>query len=91
MSLNKTDRQVVAVDIAKVEFGWPMGMPTCRLLRDGVLEVQSSIRNGRVEARIYSGIDDGVMLLLHGAEGKGGQQATIKLAIKRWKDYQIRK
>jgi putative component of toxin-antitoxin plasmid stabilization module len=91
MSLGKTDRQVVGIDIAKVEFGWPIGMPTCRPMRDGVFEVRSSIKNGRVEARTYFGIDDGVLLLLHGAEGKDGQQAAIKLAIKRWKDYRIRK
>jgi putative component of toxin-antitoxin plasmid stabilization module len=91
MSLGKIDRQVVGVDIAKVEFGWPIGMPTCRPLRGGVLEVRSSIKNGQVEARTYFGIDDGVMLLLHGAEGKAGQQAAIKVAIKRCKDYQIRK
>lgn len=86
-SLDKKDRQVVGSDIATVEFGWPIGMPICRSLRDGVREVRSSIKNATVEARTYFGIDDGLMLLLHGEEGKDGQQDAIKLAVKRWKEH----
>ena len=29
-SLDKTDRHTVGSDIATVEFGWPVGMPTCK-------------------------------------------------------------
>jgi hypothetical protein len=90
LSLDKDDRRTVGADIATVEFGWPVGMPTCRPIRDGVREVRSSIKGNTVEARTYFGIDDGIMLLLHGEEGKDGQQEAIKLAIKRWKEHQER-
>ena len=86
-SLDKGDRHIIGSDIAMVEFGWPIGMPTCRPVRDGVREVRSTIRNGRVEARTYFGIDDNIMLLLHGEEGKDRQKAAIELAIHRWKDH----
>jgi putative component of toxin-antitoxin plasmid stabilization module len=89
-SLDKTDRHTVGSDIATVEFGWPVGMPTCRPIRDGVREVRSSVKGGSVEARTYFGIDNGTMLLLHGEEGKDGQQDAIKLAVKRWKEHQER-
>ena len=89
-SLDKSDRHTVGADIATVEFGWPVGMPTCRPIRDGISEVRSSIKDGSVEARTYFGIDNGVMLLLHGEEGKDDQQDAIKLAIKRWKEHQER-
>ncbi|MBP8938364.1 type II toxin-antitoxin system RelE/ParE family toxin [Agrobacterium genomosp. 3] len=90
ISLGRDDRRTIGSDIATVEFGWPIGMPTCRPLRDGVREVRSSIKNGSVEARTYFGVDGGIMLLLHGEEGKDGQQDAIKLAIKRWKEHQER-
>ncbi len=86
-TLDRQDRQTVGSDIATVEFGWPIGMPTCRPIRDGVREVRSSIKNGSVEARTYFGIDTGIMLLLHGEEGKDGQQDAIKLAVRRWKEH----
>jgi putative component of toxin-antitoxin plasmid stabilization module len=89
-SLDKTDRHTVGSDIATVEFGWPVGMPTCKPIRDGVREVRSSVKCGSVEARTYFGIDNAIMLLLHGEEGKDGQQDAIKLAIKRWKEHQER-
>ena len=86
-SLEKVDRHRVGADIATVEYGWPVGMPISRAIRDGVREVRSTIKNGRVEARTYFGIDNGLMLLLHGEEGKDGQQEAINLAVRRWKDY----
>ncbi|MGH8431282.1 MAG: type II toxin-antitoxin system RelE/ParE family toxin, partial [Solimonas sp.] len=30
--LDEEDRRRIGVDIRKVEFGWPIGMPTCRSL-----------------------------------------------------------
>ena len=90
MSLSKEDRHIIGADIASVEFGWPIGMPVCRPIRDGVREVRSSIRAGTVEVRTYFGIDGATMLLLHGEEGKDGQQDAIKLAVKRWKEHQER-
>lgn len=89
-SLDRADRHTVGSDIGTVEFGWPVGMPMCRPARDGVREVRSSIKGGSVEARTYFGIDEGIMLLLHGEEGKDGQQEAIKLAVKRWKEHQER-
>ncbi|PYB76871.1 type II toxin-antitoxin system RelE/ParE family toxin [Rhizobium wuzhouense] len=89
-ALDKQDRHIIGTDIAAVEFGWPVGMPICRAIRDGVREVRSTIRNGRVEARTYFGIDRALMILLHGEIGKDGQQNAIKLAVQRWKEHQER-
>ncbi len=85
------NRKIVGTDIAAVEFGWPVGMPLCRHLRDGVSEVRSTIKDGKVEARVYFGIEDGAMVLLHGQDGKGQQQAEIAEAVKRWKAYKAKR
>lgn len=45
LELAKEDRRIVGEDIATVEFGWPIGMPTCKDLRDGV-----TIRGGKGKA-----------------------------------------
>jgi phage-related protein len=60
------DRKRIGVDIRTVEFGWPIGMPTCRPLQDGLYEVRTNLANGRI-ARVLFYIDvQGRMVLLHG-------------------------
>ena len=91
LKLAKEDRIIVGKDIATVEFGWPIGMPTCKDLRNGVLEVRSTIKRGKVEARTYFSIEGNTMLLLGGHEGKKGQRDAIRLAIERLRDHEKRK
>jgi phage-related protein len=66
-SLNAVeDRKAIGEDIKTVEFGWPVGMPVCRALGDGMYEVRSSLTQNRI-ARVLFYIDrDGRMVLLHG-------------------------
>ena len=60
------DRKRIGEDIKTVEFGWPIGMPVCRPLGDGVYEVRTSLAQNRI-ARILFYIDKkGRMVLLHG-------------------------
>ena len=33
--LGKDDRRIIGADIMTVEYGWPIGMPTCRPMGDG--------------------------------------------------------
>ena len=41
------DRKVIGEDIATVEYGWPIGMPTCRPLGQGLWVVRSEITGSR--------------------------------------------
>jgi phage-related protein len=60
------DRKQIGVDVKTVEFAWPIGMPVCRPLGDGLYEVRSSLNQNRI-ARILFYIDaKGRMVLLHG-------------------------
>lgn len=64
--LSPGDRKRVGEDIKTVEFGWPIGMPVCRPLGEGVYEVRSSLAQNRI-ARVLFYIDKkGRMVLLHG-------------------------
>jgi phage-related protein len=54
------------VDIKTVEFGWPIGMPVCRSLGDGLYEVRSNLSGNRI-ARVLFYVDvEGRLVLLHG-------------------------
>lgn len=86
-SLATEDCRIVGRDIAKVEMGWPIGMPTCRKVTSDLYEVRSTIQSGKVEARTYFHINGNMMLLLHGAEGKDGQHDDILVATDRLKRH----
>src|SRR4051794_2260243 len=36
-TLDKEDRRIIGVDLMRVQFGWPIGMPLVRSLKDGPL------------------------------------------------------
>lgn len=64
LSLSPEERRRIGIDIYKVELGWPIGMPVCRPLGDGLYEVRSRLEN-RI-ARVLFCIAGGKMWLLHG-------------------------
>jgi len=60
------DRKRIGEDIKTVEFGWPIGMPVCRPLGEGIYEVRTTLVQKRI-ARVLFYIDKkGRMVLLHG-------------------------
>ncbi len=60
------DRKRIGVDIKTVEFGWPIGMPVCRPLKDGLYEVRTNLSSSRI-ARVLFYVDiQNRMILLHG-------------------------
>lgn len=64
-SLATEDRRLIGEDIKKVEFGWPLGMPTCRPMGDGLHEVRTALPGNRI-ARVLFYIDKNQrMILLH--------------------------
>lgn len=64
--LSREDRKQIGVDIMTVEFGWPIGMPVCRPMGQGLYEVRSTTSGNRI-ARVLFYIDkQSRMVLLHG-------------------------
>lgn len=80
LELNDDDRRRVGKDIAKVEFGWPIGMPYCRPKGAGLWEIRSAISDGRI-TRILFCIAQDRLILLHGFIKK--TQATPKAELDR--------
>lgn len=89
LDMDKADRRAISADIATVEHGWPIGMPTCRPLGEGLWEVRSNISGGRV-ARVIFGIAKERMVLLHGFIKKTQKtpKADLDLARKRKQEFE---
>lgn len=65
LALPREDRRIVGADIATVEYGWPVGKPTCAPLGLGLWEVRSTLTTNRI-ARVIFTLHDSRMVLLHG-------------------------
>ena len=82
------DRRIVGKDIAKVEFGWPIGMPYCRAMGGGLWEVRGNISDGRI-ARVLFCMKDGTMVLLHGFIKKTQATPSSDLKIARERKLEV--
>jgi phage-related protein len=80
--LPRSDKRIVGRDIAKVQFGWPIGLPLCRPLSGGLWEVRSSLPSRR-EARVLFGFSGEVMVAVHAFIKKSRVTPKQELAIAR--------
>lgn len=76
-TLPSTERQSIGRDVRKAEYGWPLGMPTCDALGDGLWEVRTSLEN-RI-ARVFFCLVEGRMILLHGIIKKSRTAPKVEL------------
>ena len=89
LKLDADDRKIIGKDVQKVEFGWPIGMPYCRPLGNGLYEVRSDI-SSQLIARVIFFIKANEMILLHGFIKKSQKtpKPELDLAIKRRKEVE---
>lgn len=86
-ALNEKDRKIIGDDIRLVEFGWPVGMPVCRPLGNGLWEVRSNLTQGRI-SRVLFCVRHERIVLLHAFIKKTQKtpDADMALALQRKKD-----
>jgi phage-related protein len=63
--LEAGDRRAIWIDLRRVQFRWPVGMPLVRNLKDGLWEVRSTLPSHRIARLILCG-HEGVLIVLHG-------------------------
>ena len=63
--LSPEDRRQIGEDIKTVEFGWPIGMPICKPLGDGLYEVRTSLAQHRIVRVLFYIDKKSRMVLLH--------------------------
>ena len=85
--LDRDDRREIGADILAVQKGWPLGLPLCRSLGDGLWEVRSTLPSRRI-ARVIFTFDGDTIVLLNGFIKKTQKtpQGEIEIALKRMKE-----
>jgi phage-related protein len=83
-SLSKGDRLLIGGDIKTVEYGWPIGMPVCRPMGNGLFEVRTDLAGNRT-ARVLFCFYEECVCLLHGFIKKSGKtpQKDLEIALRR--------
>lgn len=81
--MDAEDRRRIGEDIKTVEFGWPVGVPTCRAMGGGLHEVRMRLGGNRI-ARVLFYIDRRErMVILHGFIKKSRGTPVADLALAR--------
>lgn len=88
--LSAEDKKVVGEDLKAVQIGFPMGLPLCRPLGDGLYEIRSSLPSRR-EFRLIFFFDSPrqVLLVVHALFKKSAKlpKADLDLARKRKEEF----
>lgn len=63
-TLDKEDRRAIGLDLMRVQFGWPIGMPLVRSLKQGLWELRSTLPSRRI-ARLIMCFHDQTLIVLH--------------------------
>ncbi len=87
--LNEGDRNTIGQDLMRVQYRWPVGMPLCRPMGDGLWEVRSDLPSGRI-ARVLFSVQQGRILVLHGFIKKSRKtpDSDLGLARRRKKEFE---
>jgi phage-related protein len=81
-TLDERDRNAIGQDLMRVQFRWPVGMPLCRAMGDGLWELRSDLPSNRI-ARILFSVQQGKILILHGFIKKTQKTPDEDLALAR--------
>jgi phage-related protein len=81
-SLDRADRRKIGLDLMRVQFGWPIGMPLVRSLKGGLWEVRSNLPSQRI-ARLLLCFHQGTLVVLHGFIKKTQKTPAEDLALAR--------
>ncbi len=87
--LNPDDRNAVGMDLMRAQWRWPIGMPLCRPMGDGLWEVRTELPSRRI-ARVLFCVHAGRLVALHGFIKKTQKtpDEELKKARKRQKEIE---
>src|SRR5436190_20189512 len=88
--LDEGDRSTIGLDLMRVQYRWPVGMPLCRALGDGLWEVRTALPSNRI-ARVLFSVQQSRILVLHGFIKKTQKTPADDLALARRRNREFEK
>lgn len=87
-SLPTGDRKAVGLDLMRAQWRWPVGMPLCRPLGQGLWEVRTDLPSRRI-ARVLLCVGAGQLVALHGFIKKTQKTSDDDLNLARRRQKEI--
>lgn len=88
LSLDEQCRREVGLDLMRVQFAWPIGMPLVRPLGDGLFEVRTNLPDKRI-ARVLFSFHGGELFALHGFVKKTQRTPPEELELARKRKAEV--
>ncbi|MBA2402406.1 MAG: type II toxin-antitoxin system RelE/ParE family toxin [Bradyrhizobium sp.] len=87
-SLDERHRNAIGLDLMRVQFRWPVGMPLCRAMGDGLWEVRTGLPSNRIARVLFCVLRDRTVVL-HGfiKKTKKTPEEELSSARKRKKEF----
>lgn len=87
--LDKEDRHAMGLDLMRVQWRWPIGMPLCRPMGGGLWEVRTDLPSARI-ARVLFCVYKTQIVALHGfiKKARATPNEDLKLARKRKREVE---
>jgi phage-related protein len=84
VELDAANRREIGLDLQRVQYRWPIGMPLVRPLADGLFEVRTNLPD-RTISRVLFCFHEGELFALHGfiKKSRATPPEDLKLARKR--------
>ncbi len=80
--LEERDRNAVGLDLMRVQYRWPVGMPLCRSMGDGLWEVRTNLPSRRIARVLFCVLEERIVVL-HGFIKKTQKTPADDLALAR--------
>ena len=82
--LPQVERRAIGTDLLRAQWRWPVGMPLCRALGGGLLEIRTDLPTRRT-ARVLICVHENCLVALHGfiKKTRTTPQEDLKLARQR--------
>jgi len=88
-ALDAPDRLAVGQDLMRAQWRWPVGMPLCRAMGQGLWEMRTELPSNRI-ARVLLCLDDGVLVALHAFIKKTRTTLEDELALARKRQKELK-
>ncbi|MCH8489341.1 MAG: type II toxin-antitoxin system RelE/ParE family toxin [Oceanicaulis sp.] len=86
--MNRDDRLAIGADLQRVQYRWPVGMPLCRAMKDGLWEVRTHLPS-RTISRVLLCFHEGVIVALHGFIKKTRTTPDEDMALARQRKKEV--
>lgn len=88
-SLDEPDRRAVGQDLMRAQWRWPVGMPLCRAMGQGLWEIRTDLSSNRI-ARVLLSQHAGSLVALHGFIKKTQKTPDDELALARKRQKELK-